>query len=303
MSPATEAAARRPEIVPFAIALIHDLRRGALSVFLPRWPPVLLKRACTRSSPLGNSAHRKPVGLRGDCQGIHAVALIAPGFVLMFSALVPGHSFVPLPGCFPRRWHEAFAVSANVAMRCCAHCTGSRFLTWAAGILTFAVSYSALDDVIRIGTFIATASVSAAMRQSRSTRSSPRSPCSAELDCDQAWCVSFSITKSCRASICRTGVPVAISTIVGYVLVLTGFVLAMAALGIDLTGVTLLAGALGIGVGLGLQNVVNNFASGLILMLERPINIGDQIDLGGVVGEVKRIGVRSSAIRTSQGRK
>jgi small-conductance mechanosensitive channel len=99
----------------------------------------------------------------------------------------------------------------------------------------------------------------------------------------------------------RTGVPIAISTIVGYVLVLTGFVLAMAALGIDLTKVTLLAGALGVGVGLGLQGVVSNFASGLILMLERPINVGDQIDVGGVVGEVKRIGVRSSTIRTGQG--
>ncbi len=101
----------------------------------------------------------------------------------------------------------------------------------------------------------------------------------------------------------RTGVPIAISTIVGYVLVVTGAVLAMAALGIDLTKVTLLAGALGIGVGLGLQNVVSNFASGLILMLERPINVGDKIDLGGVVGEVKRIGVRSSTIRTFQVRK
>jgi potassium efflux system protein len=85
------------------------------------------------------------------------------------------------------------------------------------------------------------------------------------------------------------------------VLVVTGFVLAMAALGIDLTKVTLLAGAVGIGVGLGLQNVVNNFASGLILMLERPINVGDEIDLGGMAGEVKRIGVRSSTIRTAQG--
>ena len=99
----------------------------------------------------------------------------------------------------------------------------------------------------------------------------------------------------------RTGVPIAISTIVGYALAVMGFVLATAALGIDLTKVTLLAGALGIGVGLGLQNVVSNFASGLILMIERPINVGDQIDVGGVLGEVRRIGVRSSTIRTSQG--
>ena len=99
----------------------------------------------------------------------------------------------------------------------------------------------------------------------------------------------------------RTGVPIAISTIAGYILVVVGAVLALAALGIDLTKVTLLAGALGIGVGLGLQSVVNNFASGLILMFERPINVGDQVDVAGVVGEVKRIGVRSSTIRTFQG--
>jgi Small-conductance mechanosensitive channel len=99
----------------------------------------------------------------------------------------------------------------------------------------------------------------------------------------------------------RSGVPVAVSTIVGYVLVVTGWVLAMAALGIDLGKVTLLAGAVGVGIGFGFQNVVNNFASGLILMIERPIKVGDQIDVDNVVGEVARIGVRSSTIRTPQG--
>jgi small-conductance mechanosensitive channel len=174
-------------------------------------------------------------------------------------------------------------------------------LTWAAGILTFAVSYSALDDLIRIGTFIATASVSAG---------DVTITLKAVLAALAVVALTWIVTKLVRFVLdheilpridLRTGVPVAISTIVGYVLVVAGSVLALAALGIDLTKVTLLAGALGIGVGLGLQSVINNFASGLILMLERPINVGDQIDLGGIVGEVKRIGVRSSTIRTSQG--
>jgi small-conductance mechanosensitive channel len=174
-------------------------------------------------------------------------------------------------------------------------------LTFILGVLTFAISYSALDDLIRIGTFIATASVSAG---------DVTITLNAILAALAVVALTWIVTKLVRFALdhevlprldLRAGVPVAISTIVGYVLVVAGAVLALAALGIDLTKVTLLAGALGVGVGLGLQSVVNNFASGLILMLERPINVGDQIDLGGIVGEVKRIGVRSSTIRTFQG--
>jgi small-conductance mechanosensitive channel len=163
------------------------------------------------------------------------------------------------------------------------------------------LSYLALDDLIRISTFIANTSVTAG-----DVTITLWAMLSAVFVVTMTWAVTKLVRFVLDHEILprldlRTGVPVAISTIVGYVLVVTGAVLAMAALGIDLTKVTLLAGALGIGIGLGLQNVVNNFASGLILMLERPINVGDQIDLGGVAGEVKRIGVRSSTIRTSQG--
>jgi small-conductance mechanosensitive channel len=99
----------------------------------------------------------------------------------------------------------------------------------------------------------------------------------------------------------KSGVPFAISTIVRYVLVTAGVFLAMAAMGIDLTKVTLLAGALGVGIGFGLQSVVNNFVSGLILLVERPINVGDAIQMQDLWGEVRRIGVRSSTVRTFQG--
>jgi small-conductance mechanosensitive channel len=75
----------------------------------------------------------------------------------------------------------------------------------------------------------------------------------------------------------------------------------VAAAGFELGNVTLLAGALGVGIGFGLQNVVNNFISGLILLFERPVQVGDTIQVGEVLGEVRRIGIRSSTVRTWQG--
>jgi len=97
------------------------------------------------------------------------------------------------------------------------------------------------------------------------------------------------------------GVSFAISAVIRYSLITAGVLLAMAAMGIDLTKVTLLAGAIGVGVGLGLQGVVNNFVSGLILLVERPITAGDAVQIGDTNGIVRSIGVRASTIRTSQG--
>lgn len=97
------------------------------------------------------------------------------------------------------------------------------------------------------------------------------------------------------------GVPYAVSTFLHYGILLIGFVIAVAAMGIDLDRFTLLAGAFGVGIGFGLQNVVNNFVSGLILLTERPIQVGDTIDAGDALGEVTRIGIRSSTVRTWSG--
>jgi potassium-dependent mechanosensitive channel len=97
------------------------------------------------------------------------------------------------------------------------------------------------------------------------------------------------------------GIPYAISTMLHYVILLLGFFIALGALGIDLTKVTILVGAFTVGIGFGLQNVINNFVSGLILLFERPIKIGDVIEAGGNVGEVSRIGIRASVIRTADG--
>ena len=99
----------------------------------------------------------------------------------------------------------------------------------------------------------------------------------------------------------QRGLPYAISTVVRYIILLTGFSFALVAAGLDLSKATLLAGAFGVGIGFGLQNVVNNFVSGLILLFERPIQVGDTVELDSVMGEVTRIGIRASTVRTFQG--
>ena len=97
------------------------------------------------------------------------------------------------------------------------------------------------------------------------------------------------------------GVPYAASFFLHYAIVLGGFVAAVAAMGVDFTRITILAGALGVGVGIGLQGVVANFVSGLILLLERRIHVGDAIQLGDLGGAVREIGSRASTIRTWDG--
>jgi potassium efflux system protein len=101
----------------------------------------------------------------------------------------------------------------------------------------------------------------------------------------------------------RKGQPYAVSTLTHYIILTVGVLLAFAALGLDLNRFTLLAGAFGVGIGFGLQTIVNNFVSGLILLTERPVEVGDTVQLveGDVFGEVQRIGIRSSTVRTWQG--
>lgn len=97
------------------------------------------------------------------------------------------------------------------------------------------------------------------------------------------------------------GVPRAINIVLHYTLMVVAFLLAMAAAGVDLGKLTILAGAFGLGIGFGLQNIINNFVSGLILLFERPIQIGDTVEVGTLIGEVKRIGIRSSTVRSYTG--
>ncbi len=97
------------------------------------------------------------------------------------------------------------------------------------------------------------------------------------------------------------GVPHAISLVVRYTIIVLGFMLALSVAGVDLSSFSLMAGALGIGIGFGLQNIISNFVSGLILVFERPLQEGDVVEVNNLLGRVKHVGVRSSNIRTYSG--
>jgi small-conductance mechanosensitive channel len=97
------------------------------------------------------------------------------------------------------------------------------------------------------------------------------------------------------------GVPGAITRLSHYAIIVAGLMIAATAAGLDFSRLTLVIGALGVGIGFGLQNVVNNFVSGLILLFERPIRVGDKVQVGELTGEVKNIGMRASIVRTFQG--
>jgi small-conductance mechanosensitive channel len=91
----------------------------------------------------------------------------------------------------------------------------------------------------------------------------------------------------------------ALATIIRYVLVIIGLMVIIQSTGLDLSSINILAGAIGVGIGFGLQNVANNFISGLIILFERPIKVGDRIQVGEIIGNVVQISGRSTTINTN----
>jgi len=90
----------------------------------------------------------------------------------------------------------------------------------------------------------------------------------------------------------------AVVTISGYIMFLLSILIGLKAAGFDFGNIAIIAGALSVGIGFGLQNIVNNFVSGLILLFERPIRKGDWVEVGSTEGFVKNIQIRSTLIRT-----
>ena len=97
------------------------------------------------------------------------------------------------------------------------------------------------------------------------------------------------------------GVGNSISSLSYYALVIAGLFVALAAAGFEISQLAFVVGALGVGIGFGLQNVVNNFVSGLILMFERPIQPGDVVEVSGTSGKVREIGMRATTLSTFEG--
>ena len=102
----------------------------------------------------------------------------------------------------------------------------------------------------------------------------------------------------------RRGVDVglreALGAIARYLIMTLGTLVILQSAGIDLTSLNVLVGAIGVGLGFGLQNITSNFFSGLILLLERPLTIGDRVEIGGLAGEVREIGARATTLVTDE---
>jgi small-conductance mechanosensitive channel len=97
------------------------------------------------------------------------------------------------------------------------------------------------------------------------------------------------------------GMSYAASSLLNYIILALGFLAALGVLGVDYNKVSVLVGAFGVGIGFGLQSIVNNFVSGLILLFERPVHVGDTVEIGELLGTVRRIGIRASVVHTLQG--
>jgi len=97
------------------------------------------------------------------------------------------------------------------------------------------------------------------------------------------------------------GVGNSISSLTYYAMIIVGLFAALAAAGFEVSQLAIVVGALGVGIGFGLQNVVNNFVSGLILMFERPIQPGDVVEVSGTSGKVREIGMRATTLSTFEG--
>lgn len=95
------------------------------------------------------------------------------------------------------------------------------------------------------------------------------------------------------------GVGQSIATIVRYALIIIGIVVIFQTTGIDLSAIGLLVGALGVGIGFGLQNITNNFISGIIILFERPIKVGDRIEIDELAGNIVDISARATTVITN----
>lgn len=96
-----------------------------------------------------------------------------------------------------------------------------------------------------------------------------------------------------------SGTRQSVGAIVKYILIIAGLFSILQTNGIDLSAFGILAGALGVGIGFGLQNITNNFISGLIILFEQPIKVGDRIEVGDIAGDVIKISSRSTTVVTN----
>jgi len=96
----------------------------------------------------------------------------------------------------------------------------------------------------------------------------------------------------------QQGVRISMARLVHYAIILTGFLVTLSVLGFDFTNIAIIGGALGVGIGFGMQTIVNNFVCGLIMLFERPVKVGDAVEFGSQQGRVKQVGLRATVVET-----
>jgi small-conductance mechanosensitive channel len=109
----------------------------------------------------------------------------------------------------------------------------------------------------------------------------------------------YFITRLLRRTQLEPAMQFALARVIGYGLLALGFFISLQMVGVNLTSLGFLVGAMGVGFGFGLQNIISNFISGLIILAERPIAIGDRVEIGGVTGQVREISLRSTTVVTN----
>jgi small-conductance mechanosensitive channel len=113
------------------------------------------------------------------------------------------------------------------------------------------------------------------------------------------WLMRLVVNKLLKNTAMEKGMLQSVATLVRFGILVIGFIVIFQSAGIDLSSLSILAGALGVGIGFGLQNITNNFISGLIILFERPIKVGDRIEVGDIAGDVISINARATTIITN----
>ena len=285
-----------------ALVLVGELRRGSWESEMPspRWRTLLryaliagtfLLLASVVANAIGNVSLAQL--LTTGTLGSAAAALVLSGIVKVLRGLL----VIPLRSRRVNRWP---LIASNATLL---RSRGTRYLRWGAGLVwllataeLFRMARPLWVTVRRIVGFRARVGA---------------------LDLSLGDILAFGITLWISVLLGRLvgfllehgltnrglarGMPAAISRSAMYAVIAVGTVLAFLASGMEVTKLTVLVGTLGVGIGFGLQNVVNNFVSGLILLYERPVQVGDVVEVGNVMGTVRRIGIRSSTVATAQG--
>lgn len=286
----------RPPRVESLMALTPDVRQRArrwmVALGRARYGLIGVVVVAMMAYPLGF----QPLSLHLVRSGALSVGLVAIGLLTRWSGRAAIHFFLHADnGWLGKRFPDRY----DLLGRLCALAQGSfdAVLAGFCAILLYTLWGGAPGDVLTVLQWL---------RFGIPIGSAELSPLNLILGCLVLylgfWVSRFSTRILQSRVFPRTGwdvgIQYTISTILQYVILILGILMALNVLGFPLANLALVMGALGVGIGLGLQNIVSNFFSGLVLLIERPIKVGDMLAIDGQLGEVREIRIRSTVFQT-----